>query len=129
MSKVLDRAFKQFRDKIAGAEMLHIEVPQWPDEYGSPTIIYFMPLGALRTETYSKICELFKQVKVETTVDILILRALNSDKTPMFRSADRIEMLKKIDPEALLEIISKMGEVDNSYSEKLPNDVEFAEKN
>lgn len=129
MSQILERAFKQFRDKVSATEILQIEVPQWPDERGNPTVIYFLPLGALRTELYSKIFELIRKATVEAAVDILIYRALNEDKTPMFRPVNRIEMLKKLDPEVLLEIIGKMGELDAAYSEKPAHDVEDAEKN
>lgn len=129
MSQVLERAFKQFRDKVAATEILHIDVPQWPDDRGNPTIIYFMPLGALRTEIYSKVFDLIRRASVESAVDIVILRALNEDKTPMFKPINRIEMLKKLDPEVLLDIISKMGELDAAYSEKPVHDLEDVEKN
>lgn len=129
MSQVLERAFKQFRDKVAATEILHIEVAQWPDEKGNPTVIYFMPLGALRTEIYSKVFDLIRKASVESAVDILILRALNEDKSLMFKPMNRIEMLKKLDPEVLLDIISRMGELDAAYSEKPVHDIEDAEKN
>jgi hypothetical protein len=129
MSQVLERAFKQFRDKVAATEILHIDVPQWPDDRGNPTIIYFMPLGALRTEIYSKVFDLIRRASVESAVDIVILRALNEDKTPIFKPINRIEMLKKLDPEVLLDIISKMGELDAAYSEKPVHDLEDIEKN
>jgi hypothetical protein len=129
MSNVLERAFKQFREKVAATEILKIDVPQWPDERGKPTIIYFLPLGAVRTETYSKIFDLIRKSTVEAAIDILILRAINEDKTPMFRPINRLEMLKKLDPEVLLEIIGRMGELDAAYSETPAHDVEDAEKN
>lgn len=129
MSTVLERAFKQFRDKVAAAEIFHIEVPQWPDEQNNPTRIYFLPLGALRTEIYSKVFDLIRKSTVESAVDILILRALNDDKTAMFKPVHRLEMLKKMDPEVLLEIISKMGDLDAAYSEKPAHDIDAAEKN
>lgn len=129
MSQVLERAFKQFRDKVAATEILHFEVPQWPDERGNPTVIYFLPLGSLRTEIYSKVFDLIRRANVESAVDILILRALNEDKTPMFRPVNRVEMLKKVDPEVLLEIISKMGELDANYSDIPTHDVDNIEKN
>lgn len=129
MGQVLERAFKQFRDKVAATEILRIEVLQWPDERGNPTVIYFLPLGALRTEIYSKVFDLIRRANVESAVDILILRALNEDKTPMFKPINRVEMLKKVDPEVLLEIISKMGELDAAYSDKPAHDVDEAEKN
>ena len=129
MSHILERAFKQFRDKVAATDILHVEVPQWPDERGHPTIIYFMPLGALRTEAYSKVFDLIRKATVESAVDILILRALSEDKTPLFKPVNRIEMLKKLDPEVLLDIIGKMGELDAAYSEKPVHDIETLEKN
>ena len=129
MTQVLERAFKQFREKVAATQMLQLDVPAWPDDQGRPSIIYFLPLGALRTEIYSKVFDLIRKATVEAAVDILILRALGDNKTPLFKPVNRVEMLKKLDPEILLQIIGKMGELDNAYSDTLPHDIETLEKN
>lgn len=129
MSDVLERAIKQFREKIAGSELLHIDVPQWPDEQGRPTLIYFRPLTALRLETFDKVVDLIRKATVMAAVDILILRALNADLTPMFKSVHRLELIKNIDPHVLLDIIARMGELDAQSENYSATTLETLEKN
>lgn len=129
MTNIIDRATKQFRDKIAASEILQVEVPQWPDEQGKPTVIYFRPLTALHLETFNKIMDCIRKENVLSAVDILILRALNADLTPMFKPVNRIELIKNVDPQVLLEIIANMGELDKSAEDKLAPDIEDIEKN
>lgn len=129
MSNIIDRATKQFRDKIAASEILQVEVPQWPDDQGKPTVIYFRPLTSLHLETFNKIMDCIRKENVLSAVDILILRALNADLTPMFKPVNRIELIKNVDPQVLLEIISNMGDLDASVDGKLAPDTETIEKN
>jgi|GEM_PF-1617517 len=125
MSSILDRAMKQYREKVEAAGILSLEVKQWPDENGNPTLIYFRPLSTLPVKDYSKVVYYATQETVEAGVDILIVRALNADKTPMFRAVERGELLRKVDPEVILDIIGRMGEQDSMTK----NTVEEAEKN
>lgn len=125
MSIILERAMKQYREKVEASGILSLDVPQWPDEQGKPTVIYFRPLSTLPVKDYSRVVYYAAQETVEAAVDILIVRALNSDKTPLFRSVERGELLRKIDPEVVLDIIGRMGELDSVSR----NSVEEAEKN
>lgn len=125
MSIILERAMKQYREKVEASGILSLDVPQWSDEQGKPTVIYFRPLSTLPVKDYSRVVYYAAQETVEAAVDILIVRALNSDKTPLFRSVERGELLRKIDPEVVLDIIGRMGELDSVSR----NSVEEAEKN
>jgi hypothetical protein len=125
MSAILERAMKQYREKVEAAGILSIEVPQWQDESGNPTLIYFRPLSTLPVKDYSKVVYYATQETVEAGVDILIVRALNADKTPMFRGVERGELVRKVDSEVILDIIGRMGEQDSISK----NTVEESEKN
>jgi len=129
MNNIIDRVSKQFREKIASTEILQIEVTEWPDEQGKPTVIYFRPLTSLHLEAFNKIVDLIRKENLLAAVDILILRALNADLTPMFKPVHRIELIKNVDPQVLLEIIGKMGELDAASDEKIIPDIETIEKN
>jgi len=125
MSAILERAMKQYREKVEASGILSVEVPQWPDENGKPTIIYFRPMSSLPVKDYSKVVYYATQGTVEAGVDILITRALNADKTPLFKQVERGELLRKVDPEVVLDIIGRMGELDKTTQ----NTIEEAEKN
>lgn len=125
MSAILDRAMKQYREKVEAAGILSLDVSEWPDENGQPTVIYFRPLSTLPVKDYSKVVYYATQETVESAVDILTVRALNADKSPMFKAVERSELLRKVDSEVILKIIGRMGELDSATK----NTIEEAEKN
>ena len=125
MSDILARALKQYQDKVANSELLSIEVKEWPDEQGKPTLIYFKPLGTLPVREYNQFLNFAKEQTLEAAIDLIILRALNDDKSKMFKAASRAEMVRGMDAEVVLSILSQMGEADKSYRHQL----EDSEKN
>jgi hypothetical protein len=134
MSQILERAKKQFREKISGSGgLLSISVPEWQDEQGRETVIYFKPASTLMLKDFSKLLELVNKSTVESAVDIIILRALDDKGRAMFKTVERTEFMREIDPTMILKIMSMMGEKDTewmeSYGEKTHTLVEIAEKN
>ncbi len=111
MSTLLEQAKTHFRDLIQGQGLHCIEIPEW-GEKDKPAKIYFRPLAALPVHTYSKVISFGLQQTVETFIDILILRCLDEQAQPLFRSVDRTEMLRSISPVVVCNIIKQMSEID-----------------
>ena len=111
MSTLLEQAKQHFRELIQGQGLHCIEIPEW-SEKDKPAKLYFRPLAALPVHIYSKVVALGLQQTVEAFVDILILRGLDENAQPIFRSVDRTEMLRSISPVVVCNIIKQMSEVD-----------------
>jgi hypothetical protein len=112
MKTLLEQAKYHFREVILGQGLHSIEVPEWGAK-DKPAKIYFRPLAALPVHAYSKVVALGLQQTVEAFVDILILRCLDENAQPVFRSMDRTEMLRSISPVVVCNIIKQMSEVDS----------------
>ncbi len=133
MSTIIERAFKQYKTKMAGTTLLSVEVPEWPDDNGLPSVLYFRPASALRFREFSRFLDLARQQSVEAALDILMLRALDEQQNPLFKPAQRAELIRSLDPEVVLKIIKRMGEQEELYTaehdEVGQSLVEVAEKN
>ena len=79
-----------YRNQLSGG-LQSVEVPEWEVD-GKPLVIWFKPTTNPKTqETLSK---LFNEKKpIEATVQALIIRALNEDGTPMFKSVHKTELM------------------------------------
>ena len=78
MPTLLDKA-KQHFNALVSSEGLHcIAVPEW-GEADKPAQLYFKPLAALPIKTYSRLVTLGSEQTVEAFVEMLILRALDSE--------------------------------------------------
>ena len=133
MSTIFERATKQYKEKIAGTISLSIEVPEWPDEQGQASIVYFKPVNTLRFREFSRFVELARQQTVESALDIIILRALDENQQPVFKPAQRAELFRNLDPQVILKIIRRMNEIEDNYSSEHDEAgltaAEIAEKN
>lgn len=105
MSKVLANAKKHFHS-INSNEMDSMEVPEWQ------TTVYWKK-GGLNFAQQSKVIELTQQNKVaEALVEMLILRALDSDGKKMFKIVEKQEIMREVDPNIIMKIVTAMGEGD-----------------
>lgn len=133
MSTLLERATKQYKEKMVAAKILSIEIPEWPDEHGQPSVIYFKPANTMRFRDFGRFLELARQQSVEAALDIIILRVLDENQNPIFKPAQRAELIRSLDPQVILKIIKRMGEQDDLYSSEQDElgstQVEIAEKN
>ena len=117
MSEILEAAKYHFREKLAG-ELGFYEVAEWVVK-GKPIKIYFKPaMNMAQQERIQAMASNDKQG--EAVCETLIQRALNEDGTRMFRSTDKLELMRHVDPSVLSKIILAMVE---------DSDVEEAAKN
>ena len=70
-----------------------IEVPEWKDENGNPSIIYWNPI------TLSEKNKLFKKsdnmLDAGILADILVMKALDKDGNKLFKAEDKFALMHK----------------------------------
>ena len=107
MSKVLDAAKSHFKEVLAQGLQGPIIVKEWGD-----TEIYFKPATNFFQE--SKIVELQSQGKtVDALIMSLILRALDKEGKPLFTQGDKQELMREVDPNIILRIVTAMNDPEN----------------
>ena len=106
MSKVLANAKKHFHSLNSG-DLESIEVSEWG-------MTVYWKKGGLNFAQQSKIIELTNQGKTaEALVEMLILRAIDSDGKKMFKPVEKTEIMREVDPNVILKIVTAMGEDDD----------------
>jgi hypothetical protein len=109
MSKVLQQAKKHFHSLNSG-DLQSLEVPEWE------TTVYWK-VGGLNFAQQSKVIELTNAGKTaEALVEMLILRALDSDGKKMFKPVEKTEIMREVDPNIILKIVTAMGEDDDTLT-------------
>lgn len=111
MSQLLEKAKQHFQEIVSSEGLQCIEVPEWGEPH-QPAQIYFKPMAALSIKTYSRLIALGAEQTVEALVEMLILRALDSDGQPLFKLVDKMEMLRAISPVVVCDIIKRMSDYD-----------------
>lgn len=107
---ILDSAKAHFREKLSGG-LRYVEVPEWPDKDGEPSKIYFKAgLNFLQQEKILSLSDQGK--KAEAIVEAFIQRALDADGKPLFRSANRIELMRSVDPDIISRLVGEMSQDD-----------------
>lgn len=107
MSKILDQAKAHFREVLSQGLRGPIRVPEWDAE------VWFKP--ALSFHAESRVIELQQAGKTtEALVEMLIVRALDKDGTPIFNKADKPELMREVDPNIVLRIITEMNDPDTA---------------
>ena len=105
MSTVLQNAKKHFHTLNSG-ELQSMEVPEWG------TTVYWKQ-GGLNFAQQSKVIELTNAGKTaEALVEMLILRAIDADGKKMFKPVEKTEIMREVDPNVILKIVTAMGEGD-----------------
>lgn len=100
---ILERAKAHF-DK---QEVIEIEVPEWEDESGNPTVIYSKPFTLAERKTLMKFA---KDDEMEFLVRLIILKALDSSGNQVFDIGDKQAMMNRVDPQIITRIAGKMTE-------------------
>ena len=109
MSKVLQNAKAHFHSLNTG-EMDSIEVPEWQ------TTVYWKK-GGLNFAQQNKIIELTNAGKTaEALVEMLILRALDEEGKRMFKPVEKTEIMREVDPNIILKIVTAMGSGDDAIT-------------
>ena len=100
--KVIDRAKSHFES--LGVQS--IEIPEWKDDDGKPTIVFWNPI------TLSEKNKLFKKFDnlndVGILADIIVMKALDKDGKKMFSLEDKLALMHKVDSDVLSRIATSM---------------------
>lgn len=105
MSEILNKAKAHFREVLAQGLRGPIKVPEWDTE------VWYKP--AINFQQESKIIELQNQGKTaDALCEMLIIRALDKNGTPLFNKADKPEIMREIDPAIILRIITDMNDTE-----------------
>jgi hypothetical protein len=98
---IKDNATAHFRAKLSG-ELLSIDVPEWEDK------IYYK--GAVTGKQQTQIFKLYSQDKqIEAVYMSLIMRALDEDGKPIWRSHELNEMMRSYDPDVVSRLVEEIS--------------------
>ena len=102
---VLSTAKAHFKE-IADKGQAHLDVPEWG------TVVYWN-ISGLNFAQQSKVIELQQKGKsAEALVEMMIMRALDADGKKMFKLVEKIEIMREVDPNVILKIVTAMGDSD-----------------
>ena len=105
--KIIERAKSHFES--LGVQS--IEVPEWKDEDGKPTIIYWNPI------TLSEKNKLFKKSDnmsdVSILADIVLMKALDKNGNKVFTLEDKLALMHKVDSDVLSKVATAMVQAIN----------------
>ena len=83
-----------------------IEIPEWKDANGNPSIIYWNPI------TLSEKNKLFQKSgnmsDVSILADILVLKALDKDGNKLFTLENKLTLMHKVDSDVVAKIANAM---------------------
>lgn len=98
---VLNKAKSHFHNILAQG-LQKVEVPEWE------TTIYYKPATTFAQE--QKVMELHHQGKlVEALVETLLTRSLTEDGKKMFTMADKVTLMREVDPTIIVRIVGEMN--------------------
>ena len=105
--KFIDRAKSHFES--LGVQ--HIEVDEWKDEAGNPSVIYWNPI------TLSEKNKLFKKSDnlndVSILADIVIMKSIDKDGNKLFTLEDKLALMHKVDSDVMSRIATSMVQSPN----------------
>lgn len=99
---ILDRAKTHFNSQ----EVKRIEVPEWPDESGQPTVIFSEPLTLNDRRVLSKAA---KEDDMEFIVRLVIMKALTEDGKKVFDLSDKPVLMNSVDPLVITRIANEIA--------------------
>ena len=99
---VIDRAKSHFES--LGTQS--ISVPEWKDDDGKSTVIYWNPITLAEKNKLLKTTGNLNDVSL--LADILIMKSLDKDGKKMFSFEDKFSLMHKTDPDVLATIANKM---------------------
>ena len=110
---LLQKAQEHYRAKL-DAEPRALEVPEWG------TTVYIKP--AISLLRLSEVMELASSGKSgEAMVLTLIYRLVDEEGTPLFRKAERTELMRSVDPDVLARIVGVINEDTPTEEDALGN--------
>ena len=98
---VLERAKAHFDAQ----GVTRIEVPEWPDEKGNPTVMYSQPftLGDRK-----KLIKFAQEDDLEFIVRLVIMKCETEDGEKAFDLSDKPVLMNKVDPEIISRIAAQV---------------------
>jgi len=117
-AQILAKAKTHWRDKLV-APMESVVVPEWD------TTIYFKPTTLAQRNT------IFRYVNdgsLESLVQTLIIRALDEDGKRLFSNADKKDLMEKVDPDVIVNVVSAMNDEPETTVEDARKNSEAATK-
>jgi hypothetical protein len=117
-AQILAKAKTHWRDKLV-APMESVVVPEWD------TTIFFKPTTLAQRNT------IFRYVNdgsLESLVQTLIIRALDEDGKRLFSNADKKDLMDKVDPDVIVNVVSAMNDEPETTVEDARKNSEAATK-
>ena len=102
---ILDRAKSHFEN--IGVQS--IEVPEWQDEDGKPTVLFWNPINLYEKNKLFKKSDNMTDVSI--LADILVMKSLDKDGKKIFKLEDKMDLLTKVDSDVLSRIATAMIQV------------------
>ena len=99
---VIDRAKSHFEN--LGTQSL--EVPEWKDDDGKPTVLYWNPITLSEKNKILKKTDTLNDVSL--LADVLIMKALDKDGNKVFKVEDKLALMHKTDPDVLTRVATIM---------------------
>ena len=98
---VLERAKAHFDAQ----GVTRIEVPEWPDEKGNPTVVYSQPftLGDRK-----KLIKFAQEDDLEFIVRMVIMKCEDESGEKVFDLSDKPTLMNKVDPEIISRIAAQI---------------------
>jgi hypothetical protein len=117
-AELLAKAKTHWREKLV-APMESVAVPEWD------TVIFFKPTTLAQRNT------IFRYVNdgsLESLVQTLIIRALDEDGKRLFSNSDKKDLMEKVDPDIIVNVITVMNEERETTIEDARKNSEAATK-
>jgi|TARA_S200002703_G_scaffold101909_1_gene88297 hypothetical protein len=83
-----------------------IEVPEWKDEHGNPTVLYWNPINLSEKNILFKKSDNLNDVSI--LADILVMKSLDKDGNKVFKPEDKLTLMYKVDSDVLSRISTEM---------------------
>jgi hypothetical protein len=117
-AELLAKAKTHWREKLV-APMESVAVSEWD------TVIFFKPTTLAQRNT------IFRYVNdgsLESLVQTLIIRALDEDGKRLFSNSDKKDLMEKVDPDIIVNVITVMNEERETTIEDARKNSEAATK-
>ena len=102
---ILDRAKSHFEN--IGVQS--IEVPEWKDVDGKPTVLFWNPINLYEKNKLFKKSDNMTDVSI--LADIVVMKSLDKDGKKIFKLEDKMDLLTKVDSDVLSRIATAMIQV------------------
>ena len=86
-----------------------IEVPEWKDADGKPSVIYWNPINLYEKNILFKKSDNMSDVSI--LADILVMKGLDKDGNKIFKVEDKLALMYKVDSDVLSRVATAMVQV------------------